>query len=195
VSSPWSFDPVRLARHERDAWAAYYLRDWRRVLTSAVGMVDEGFGMAWPSTLRGAWLVLRANQAWAPYPQNDPEAARRLMERFYRLVVRSHGLDLDANRAAELEVDWWHEHRVLQREQTHGDESALVEALTRLYAYVYSRPRERMAEAARHRALAMRASDAWVAAGCRREDPRLGQVLADLERSYASLLESVRVAA
>jgi hypothetical protein len=28
--------------------------------------------MSWPRTLRGAWLVLRANQKWAPVPDNDP---------------------------------------------------------------------------------------------------------------------------
>jgi hypothetical protein len=30
----------------------------------------------------GAWLVLRANQVWAPFPDNDPDAARALMKRF-----------------------------------------------------------------------------------------------------------------
>jgi hypothetical protein len=191
--SPWDFDPVRLAGAEHDAWVGYYRRDWRRVLTAAVAMVREGFGMGWPSTLRGAWLVLRANQAWAPYPDNDPGKARRLMRTFYALVIDAHGLDLDPAKAAELEVDWWHEHRILQRERSDEDESALVEALTRLYAYVYARPPETLREAAAHRARAMRTSDAWVADGCRPGDPRLADELADLERSYDSLLGVVRV--
>ena len=42
--------------------------------------------MSWPRTLRGAWLVLRANQKWAPVPDNDPQAARALMAAFYRGV-------------------------------------------------------------------------------------------------------------
>ena len=122
---------------------------------------------------------------------NDPDAARRLMSSFYVSVIRAHGLALDADEAAALEVAWWREHRILQRERTEDDEGALVEALTRLYAYVYSRPPETVREAARHRALAMRVSDAWVADGCHPGDPRLGVELAELETSYRSLLAAV----
>ena len=74
-----SFDPVRLGGYEADAWVAYYQRRWGTFLRAAIGMVREGFGMPRARTLRGAWLVLRANQAWAPYPANDPDRARALM--------------------------------------------------------------------------------------------------------------------
>lgn len=70
-----SFDPVRLADLEYRAWVGYYLRQWPRVLTASVGLVRVGFGLSWPQTVRGAWLVLRANQLWAPYPDNRPEQA------------------------------------------------------------------------------------------------------------------------
>jgi hypothetical protein len=190
-TTPWTFDPVRLAAHECDAWVGYYRRDWRLVLTAAVGMVRVGFGMNWPATLRGAWYVLRANQVWAPYPDNDPDAARRLMQRFYALVTRAHALPIDPVEAARLEVDWWHEHRVLQRERTEDDESALVGALARLYAYVYNRAEDSVRDAARHRALAMRISDAWVADGCDPDDPRVNAERAELVASYASLLDAV----
>ncbi len=188
--SPWSFDPARIARHERDAWVAYYRRDWRGVLRGAHGMVREGFGMGPLSTLRGAWLVLRANRVWAPYPDNDPDLARRLMGDFYALVARRLGLDLDPAWAATLEVAWWHEHRVLQREDA-ADDGALVDALTALYSYVYSRPPADVRAAAAHRAAAMCVSDDWVADGCRQDDPRLAEELADLERSYEALLRAV----
>ena len=83
---PRDFDPVRVGNLETDAWAAYYRRDWRTFLTAAVEMVGAGFEMSRRKTLYGAWLVLRANQKWAPYPDNDPDAARDLMRRFYLLV-------------------------------------------------------------------------------------------------------------
>ena len=70
-----SFDPVRLADLEYQAWVGYYLRRWHRVLIASVGLVRVGFGMDWFRTLHGAWLVLRANQLWAPYPGNDPQRA------------------------------------------------------------------------------------------------------------------------
>lgn len=187
----WSFDPVRLGAHECDAWVGYYRRDWRLVLSAAVGMVRVGFALPWPATLRGAWHVLRANQLWAPYPDNDPDGARRCMQRFYRLVAIEHDLDLDPARAATLEVGWWHEHRVLQRERTEGDERALVAALTELYAYVFGRPHPAVRPAATDRALAMRISDAWVADGCDPDDPRIRQERAALVRSYSRLLDAL----
>lgn len=190
-TSPWTFDPVRVAAHEGDAWVGYYRRRWRLVLGAAVGMVREGFGMPWPATMLGAWYVVRANQVWAPYPDNDPDAARALMARFYALVRRVHALPIDPPQAAQLEVDWWHEHRVLQRERTEDDETTLVAALTRLYAYVYDRDQPVVRDAARHRALAMRICDAWVAGGCRPDDPRIRQVRGELVTSYSSLLDAV----
>ena len=82
------FDPVRVGQHECDAWVAYYRHEWPAFLRAAVEMVHAGFGMNRRSTVRGAWYVLRANQAWAPYPDNDADAARDLMRRFYELVLR-----------------------------------------------------------------------------------------------------------
>lgn len=187
----WSFDPVRLGEHECDAWVGYYRRDWRLVLSAAVGMVRVGFGMNWLQTLRGAWWVLRANQAWAPYPGNDPDAARRLMQRFYQLVAAVHDLSIDPAVAARLEVDWWHEHRVLQRERTDHDETALVRALATLYAYVYQRPADDVGPAASKRALAMRVSDGWVADGCDLADPRVDQERSLLIDSYTELLAAI----
>ncbi|MFZ0161354.1 MAG: hypothetical protein WAL50_20170 [Kineosporiaceae bacterium] len=189
--TPWTFDPYRLAAHECDAWVGYYRRDWRLVLSAAVGMVRAGFGLPWPAAVRGAWYVLRANQAWAPYPDNDPQRARMLMSRFYALVVRAHALTFDPDEAARLEVDWWREHRILQRERTADDETPLVAALTRLYAYVYRVEAQVVTEAAHHRAVAMRISDAWVADGCDLADPRVEQERAELLRSYSSLRNAV----
>ena len=71
-----SFDPVQLADLEYRAWVGYYLRKWPQVLRASIGLVRLGFGMDWFRTLHGAWLVLRANQLWAPYPDNHPKRAR-----------------------------------------------------------------------------------------------------------------------
>src|SRR5947209_4392714 len=119
---PRNFDPVALGEAECAAWVAYYRRDWRAVLTSAVRMVRVGFGMSWPRTLLGAWFVLRANQAWAPYPDNDPARAQEYMRRFYALVLDDGGLQLDPARASALEVEWWRVHRQHQREDALTDQ-------------------------------------------------------------------------
>lgn len=189
---PRAFDPVVLGGHECAAWVGYYGRDWALVLRSAVGLVREGFGLPWPASLLAAWWVLRANQAWAPFPHNDPDTAREHMRRLYRLMARVHRLPIDPAQAARREVAWWREHRVLQRERTDADETALVAALAELYAYLYSRPAPLVQEAARDRARAMRICDAWVADGCAPGDDRIGQQRRLLVDAYSRLLDVVR---
>jgi hypothetical protein len=103
---PRTFDPDAVGNAETNAWASYYLREWWPFLKSAVGMVHEGFGMGRLRTLQGAYFVLRANQKWAPYPDNDPAAAREYMRRFYALVLRKSDLGLDPREASRREVEW-----------------------------------------------------------------------------------------
>lgn len=186
-----SFDPLRLADLEYRAWVGYYLRRWGQVLVAAVGLVRVGFGMNWPRTLLGAWLVLRANQLWAP-ADNDPDRARACMRRFYALVRRSFGHPDSPAEAAELEVDWWRVHREVPYSSTPreaGDE--LVESLTRLYCYLYSEPEAAVRPAARHRARAMDLSDQWVEQGRQPGSPLLAEEHAALVRAYAALLAAV----
>jgi hypothetical protein len=188
---PRSFDAVAVGNRETDAWAAYYRHEWRTFLVAAVGMVREGFGMSWPRTLLGAWHVLRANQHWAPYPRNDPDAARASMRRFYALVARSgSAMAIDPVRASELEVEWWRVHREHQHDPAVSADS-LVEALVNLYAYVYSAPPESMYDAARHRVEAMDLSDRWVDSGCEIDDPLLAAERRALVSSYTSLRAAV----
>jgi hypothetical protein len=187
-----AFDPRAVGELECRAWETYYRREWVAFLAASVRMVRAAFRMPWPASLRGAWLVLRANQKWAPVPDNDPDAARRLMAGFYRLLARA---DLSARfepaRAAELEVEWWRVHRAHQG-GAEGFE-ALVAALTDLYAYTYATEPAAVRQAAELRAEAMDVSDAWVERGCSPEDPELARERALLVRSYAALLAAVHV--
>jgi hypothetical protein len=141
-------------------------------------------------TLLGAWYVLRANQKWSPYPDNDPDAARELMRRFYRLVGEYDGLALDPARAAWLEVEWWRVHREHQHDPS-VEESQLVEALVALYTFVYDAAPEAVRLAAEARVEAMDASDRWVRAGCRTDDPLLADVRRALVASYTALRSAV----
>jgi len=215
--SPRQFDAVALGRLETQAWASYYRREWVRAMRAFVGMVGEGFGLGPRLTWVAAWHVLRANRAWAPVPDNDADAARASMGRFYRLVVQHSDLSFDPVRAAQLEVEWWRLHRARQRgddvipAQLEGDatrapleddltrapleddltRAQLEDALVTLYSYVYSAPPAAVREAARWRAEAMDLSDAWVAAGCDLADPHLAAERRALVASYAALLDAV----
>lgn len=186
-----AFDPRAVGRRECGAWVAYYRRQWARFLVFAVGMVRSGFGMPWPRTVRGAWLVLRANQLWAPATGNDPDGARRCMRRFYELVAQTHGESFDTTEAARLEVEWWRVHRESQRNLPETADPELTETLAALYAHVYRVPAESVRAAATERALAMAISDRWVADGCDPASPALDGERAALVRSYAALLAAV----
>ncbi len=168
----------------------YYRRDWVRFLRAALGLTRHTFGLPWPHTLYGAWLVLRANQLWAPFPDNDPDGARRCMARFYTMVSRRYGERIDPRYAAQLEVEWWRVHRAHQHDEGLTEES-LIDALAGLYAYAYSVDEASVRGAARDRALAMRYSDQWVAEGCSLSSGLIALERAALVRSYAALLSAV----
>ncbi len=188
-----SFDPRAVGGHECRAWETYYRRKWGAFLAASVLLVRSAFGMSWPRTLVGAWLVLRANQVWAPFPDNDPDAARRLMTRFYQLLRKSEGGSFDPVQAARLEVEWWRAHREAQHAEgsQSGSDPALVAALRDLYAYSYGAEPAAVERAAELRAEAMDLSDRWVEAGSDPENPMLAEERALLVRSYAALLAAV----
>jgi hypothetical protein len=187
---PRGFDPDAVAKAESNAWASYYRREWWPFLRAAVGMVHQGFGMGRLSTLQGAYYVLRANQKWAPYPDNDPTAASDYMRRFYELLVRHSDLGLDPVEAARREVEWWRLHREHQYGVV-GDEEPLVDSLVDLYSYVFNVPDDTVREAAQQRVQAMKHSDAWVQAGRDLEDPLLAQEREALLASYRALRAAV----
>lgn len=189
-----SFDPARAGRLECAMWVAYYRREWPALLRSAVFLIRHVLGLSWPSTIRGSWLVLRATQLWAPFPNNDPVAARQTMERFFRLVTRHYGEPFDAAEAARLEVEWWHVHREDQHSNAGGDGRAVVDALVALYVHALGVPDAAVRGAVEQRALAMRYSDQWVRDGCDVQSPLIARQRSALVASYAGVLAAASMA-
>jgi hypothetical protein len=185
-----TFDPVAVGRAECETWAAYYRHEWQRFLISALAMVREGFQLNQSQTLRAAWYVLRANQAWAPFPDNDPDAARSQMVSFYALLNGAGRLQVDPVRAAELEVRWWHVHRQHQHDPAVSD-ADLVAALVDLYVYIYGAEPAAVRRAAELRVEAMDHSDAWVSNGCSLVDPLLAKERLALVASYTALRDAL----
>ncbi|WP_222272740.1 hypothetical protein [Modestobacter marinus] len=189
-----SFDPRVVGAAECRAWITYYRRQWGALLVTSVRLVRHAFGLSWPRTVLGAWWVLRANQVWAPYPENRPDLARDLMRRFYVLLARSSGERFDPVEVARLEVEWWRVHRELQHDADAGDRRGvepLVAALQSLYAAIYGVPASAVRLAAEERAEAMWVSDAWVRSGRDLTSPLVVEERAALVRSYAALLAAV----
>jgi hypothetical protein len=192
-----SFDPVLLGGYEAAAWVAYYRRRWGAFLRASLGLIREGFGLPLTATVHGAWYVMRASQAWAPYPTNDSDAARAYMRRFYALVADRNHETFDPDEAARKEVEWWRIHRVLQRggsepstDHAHTQDD-LTDALASLYAHLYGVSIDTVRGAAAHRAEAMRISDAWFTEGADASSPAIAAERDELVKGYALLRAAV----
>jgi hypothetical protein len=185
------FAPVSMGTLESEVWVAYYRRHWLTFIRAGTACARENSGLSWPHTLACSWLVMRANQRWAPFPENDADGARREMARFYRILQRRYGEPRDPERAAALDINWWRVHRELQHGLGTSDESSLQEAITRYWAEVYDVAAMTLTDAAGQRAGAMRLSDRWVAEGCAPDSPLIAAIRATLVSSYRALLDAL----
>jgi hypothetical protein len=183
-----NFDPRKIAHYEKENYVAYYRKDWLKLLRVSVGLVKESFGLSWPQAAYGAYLVARAEIAFAPFPDNDVPEAEAYMTRFYQFIKNVHREDFDARRAAQLEVNWWSVHRRLFGNSRNQE---LVDALTGLYAEAYGLDPAKVQVAASQRAQGMLYSDLWVNAGKPADSPLLAQEEETLFQSYASLKEAI----
>jgi hypothetical protein len=185
-----AFDPVQVAQLEAGAWAAYYRRDWLRFIVGGLICARRTFALSWPDTLMCSWLVMRANQHWAPYPDNNAAAAHAAMTRFYAILRRRYGVPVEPARAAVMDMEWWRIHRELQHGERE-DAGALVDALIAFWQQIYPVATAALIPAARERAFAMTLSDSWILEGCQRDSPRLAAIRSALVASYAALRDAV----
>lgn len=156
------FDPARVARFERENYQAYYGRRWVDLLRASVSLVREAFGLGLIDGVRGAYLVARAEMAFAPVRDNDVPRAVAYMRRFYGLLNARLGTTIDVDRAARLDVNWWQVHR---DHFADADTGPLTQALAEWMGVVYELAPERLMTSARWRAAGILCSDRWVRAG------------------------------
>jgi hypothetical protein len=183
-----NFDPHRIGYYEKENYVAYYQKNWLKLLRVSVGLVKESFGLSWAQAVYAAYLVARAEIAFAPFPKNDVSRAESYLRRFYQFLKDVHHEEFDVIRTAELEVNWWIVHRKLFGNPGNQE---LVEALKSLYAETYGLEPAKVQEAARRRAEGMLYSDLWVNAGKPAGSQLLVQEEEALIRSYASLKEAL----
>jgi len=181
-------DPRKLAYYEKENYVAYYEKNWLRLLRMSVGMVKEAFGLSWLQAIYGAYLVARAEMAFAPFPENDVPRAIAYVRRFYQFIKNVHREDFDIEQAAQLEVNWWGIHRKLFGNEKNQE---LVDALTSLYEEVYGVELEKFKEAAYQRALGMLYSDLWVNQGKPVNSPLLVKEEEALYQGYKALKEAI----
>ncbi len=156
------FDPVRVARFERENYQAYYRRRWAELLRASVSLVREAFGLGLIDGVHGAYLVARAEMAFAPVRGNDVPRAVAYMRRFYELLNARLGMAIDVDLAARLDVNWWQVHR---DHFADPDTGPLAIALAEWMSVVYGLAAEQLMTSARWRAAGILCSDRWVRAG------------------------------
>jgi len=178
------FDPRRLAHYEKENYVAYYQKDWPKLLRVSVGMIREAFGFSFLQAVYAAYLVARAEIAFAPFPENDVPLAEAYMRRFYAFLKKTHAEDFDVERAAKLEVNWWIIHRRLFAK---SENEELVEALMSLCTEAYGVAPDLVRPAAVLRAQGMLYSDLWVNAGKAPDSLLLAQEEEVLFESYVLL--------
>lgn len=183
-----NLDPRKLAHYEKENYVAYYQKDWLKLLRVSVGMVKEAFGLSGLQAIYGAYLIARAEIAFAPFPNNDIPRTEAYVRRFYQFIKQVHKEDFDIERAVKLEVHWWGVHRRLFG---NAENQELVEALKCLYEEVYGADSEKFQEAAYQRAKGMLYSDLWVNQGKPIGSPLLVQEEAALYQGYRALKEAI----
>ena len=183
-----TFNPRRVAYFEKENYVAYYQKRWLRLLRVSVGMVKEAFGLSWWQAIYAAYLVARAEIAFAPFPQNNVPLAEAYLRLFYAFIQKVHGEAFDVEQAARTEVNWWIVHRRLFG---NPENQELVDALAAQYAAAYGIPLAQVREAAYHRAQGMLYSDRWVNEGQPANSPLLAQEEDELVKAYTALREVV----
>jgi hypothetical protein len=181
-------DPRKLAHYEKENYVAYYQKDWLRLIRVSVGMVRESFGLSWPQAIYGAYLMARAEIAFAPFPNNDIPLAESYVRRFYQFIRKLHKEDFDIERATKLELNWWSIHRKLF---ANPENQELIEALTCLYEEIYGAPSAKFNEAAYQRAMGMLYSDHWVREGKQANSLLLVKEEEALYQAYKALKEAI----
>jgi hypothetical protein len=183
-----AFSPETLAALEQEAWEAYYYRQWPRLFWLLLQVNRTQFGLSWAQAVYGSYLATQAQVVFARQG-DEGGVAQDYMRRFYALVREPAGARYDAERAAAVELEWWVVHR---HRRDYPDYSALVRAMTALYAEVYQAPPATVAEAARYRVAAVEVSDRWLDEDKPAGSPLLRQVRQELFQGYAALKRAIQ---
>ncbi len=178
-----NFDPILVARYEKDSWVAYYQRQWLKLLRLLIGLVRSTYGLSLLQAIRVGIPLTRAQLAFAPQDNDVPKAIEH-MRQFFAFVKKQHHEDFDPDEAALAEVSWWVVHRKFFG---HSGDLEVINAVACAYAAAYQVEPIVVREAACYRAQAMVYSDAWVLSERNPNDPLLRQEEEELIKSYTAL--------
>src|SRR5215510_4124968 len=134
ATETFQFNPDRVAHLEVESWKSYYDHTWFKLLPLVVSLIQEQFHIPFPVSLLAAFYTVRASAAWAPKEHKDENAIRADLEKFYRLALRYSGLKFDPAQVAELEFQYWVDHRRLVGQ---SDKTPFINTMTALHAAIF----------------------------------------------------------
>jgi hypothetical protein len=156
------FDADEVARQDTAMWRSYYGRQRFSLFRQLSELLRTQYNLPF---LRSNLVAFRAAKAAFVFKDGhsraDYEKALPDLRDFYRELRKVSDVPFDAERAAQLELEWW----IIHRERESHPEDDLPRALADLSAEIYQVPAERLMEHARLRAEAMNIRDKQAGAG------------------------------
>jgi hypothetical protein len=134
ATGTFQFNPDRVARFEAESWKSYNDHTRFKLLRLVVSLIQEQYHIPFPVSLLAAFYTVRASAAWAPKEHKDENAIRADLEKFYRLALRYSGLKFDPAKVAELEFQYWVDHRRLVGQP---DKTPFINTMTALHAAIF----------------------------------------------------------
>jgi hypothetical protein len=184
---PARFDPRTIGFLEARLWHAYYARHWPRVALLTYRLLRGQLGLMPRSAIAAVGHAVRAAVAWAPV-ENDPDATRRELRAFYRVVAGHHAASFDPDAVGDAEFDYWHVHREIVGR---SDRTPLITSLAHVPALLFGVPAAQLVPSATERERAVRLLDLITSGRQPPTDVAWREIAAVLANSYALLFGEV----
>jgi hypothetical protein len=181
------FDPDEVARLDTAMWRSYYSRERIRLFREATELLEKQYHLPfWRRQLVAYYAASSAFVFKDGKSRIDYEKALPNLRNFYSEISKISIDEFDAERAAQLELEWW----IIHRERAKHSPDDLAKSLAEAAAAVYYIPARHLMEYGDLRARAMKIRDEQAAAGGVSEED--WQMIDDLlHRSWRSLHTAV----
>lgn len=179
------FNPAETARLDTKMWQAYYQHRFGKLVLLLVRLMHTQFGLSWIQSIKAAYY---SGHAASDFRRNskskDYAGSLANLEIFYK-YIRKHSLeDFNAQKVAELELEWWLVHRYPKQHR-----QSLEAALAHTMATLYTIKSDALKNYAEYRAKAMHIRD--TATWQTKTEPDWVEIEKQLLKSYQELKKAV----
>ena len=161
------FDPAEVARLDTAMWRSYYDRQPHRLFFQLAELMRHQFHFPVFRSNRVALSAARAAFVFKDgHNRLDYQKALPNLVDYFQAIRNISATSFDAQRAAELELEWW----IVHRERDIHRDGDLARAVAEAAAELYQVPADKLLEYGRYRAEAMTIRDTKATAGGVTED-------------------------